>query len=113
MRPGQRQKKAAQTGRAVAQSPKGHRNGPPVAGGLPRGAEVGEVTTVKHMAVSARRGVAGGGLMMERSGQWHSVPEETDGERGRSSDDGGMRCGLLRGSGGSFYRVGRGALRQW
>jgi hypothetical protein len=113
MRLGQRQKKVTQTGCAVAQSPKGHRNGPLVAGGLPRGAEVGEVMTVKHMAASARRGVAGGGLTMERSGWWHSVPEKTDGERGRSSGDGGMRCGLLRGPGGSFYRVGRGVLRQW
>jgi hypothetical protein len=51
--------------------------------------------TVKLMAASARRGVAVGGLVTERSGQWNSVPEEMDRERGRSSCDGGMRCELL------------------
>jgi hypothetical protein len=39
--------------------------------------------------------------------------EEIDGERGWSFGDGGMRCKLLRGSGGSFYGVGRGAPRRW
>jgi hypothetical protein len=54
--------------------------------------------TVRPFLVLARREEAEGGLTMMRRGRRRLVPVEGNGERGRSSGEGRMRCGMLRGS---------------
>jgi hypothetical protein len=57
----------------------------------------------------------GAELSMKRGRWWCLMLVEKDGERGRSSIEGRIRCGLLQASGSTFYRdrigaqaVGRG-----
>jgi hypothetical protein len=56
-----------------------------VAEDSPRGVQDGEVITAKLAAAPVRLEEAEGLLVMERSGQMHSVLVEKDGERWRSS----------------------------
>jgi hypothetical protein len=56
-----------------------------VAEDSPRGVQDGEVITAKLAAAPVRLEEAKGLLVMERSGQMHSVLVEKDGERRRSS----------------------------
>jgi hypothetical protein len=56
--------------------------------------------TPRPFLASARREEVKGGLTMMRRGRWCLVLVEGYGERGRSSSEGRMRCGMLRGSSG-------------
>jgi hypothetical protein len=56
--------------------------------------------TARPFLVLVRHEEVEGRLATMRRGRWHLVPMEGNGERGRSSGEGRMRCGLLRGSSG-------------
>jgi hypothetical protein len=63
--------------------------------------------TARPFLVSVRHVVAEDGIATMRTGRWYMVPVEGNVDRGRSSDEGWMRCGMLWGPWGGFYR-GRG-----
>jgi hypothetical protein len=68
--------------------------------------------TTPFLKVVERREV-GVELTTVRSGRRHSVPVGMDEEMGRNSVERRRRCGLLLGSGCTFYRGRRGAPRRW
>jgi hypothetical protein len=56
--------------------------------------------TARPFLVLVRHEEVEGRLATMRRGRWHLLPMEGNGERGRSSGEGRMRCGLLQGSSG-------------
>jgi hypothetical protein len=56
------------------------------------------------MVVMAGCGEAGDELVTKRSERWCSTPVEVNGDGGRRAGEGLVRCGILLGSLGGFYR---------
>jgi hypothetical protein len=83
-------------GRVIEESPEWQFSG----WGLAARGLGGEAMTARPILASTRREEPEGGLVMMRRGWRCLVLVEGNGERGGSSGEGRMRCGMLRGSSG-------------